>query len=349
MDEEYSVYYFISKNSIIIDNFYRYNNNNNLIILPKDKKNPIILKERLNLLRFISKIVGKNITSVKTIFISRGSNFGNEFLLLNKVIFYCEILRCKKIILNREYYWYIKAKIINKKDKMIIEKGIESDFKSKEIIIDKTFNFYYYSNYIKPELKINLLKKEIFKNLPKIKIESKDLIIYIRSDDIFDGHAHLDYSQPPLCFYKTIIKNYKFKNIFIIAKNKKNPNINYLLKQFPNIIFNNNRLDIDISYLVHAYNIVGCPSTFFFSIFQLNQNIKNLWEFDFQHNNEKRINFLAKFLNSFNSPQKSITIYRMNSSIKYKKEMLDWKCTKNQINLMLNVDCPFNFSIIKTF
>ena len=198
----------ISKNSIIIDNFYRYNNNNNLIILPKDKKNPIILKERLNLLRFISKIVGKNITSVKTIFISRGSNFGNEFLLLNKVIFYCEILRCKKIILNREYYWYIKAKIINKKDKMIIEKGIESDFKSKEIIIDKTLNFYYYSNYIKPELKINLLKKEIFKNLPKIKIESKDLIIYIRSDDIFDGHVHLDYSQPPLCFYKTIIKNY---------------------------------------------------------------------------------------------------------------------------------------------
>ena len=229
---------------------------------------------------------------------------------------------------------------------MVIENGDEIKYKNRGLIIDNSSNFYYYINYIKPEFRINLLKKEIFKNLPEIKINEKDLYIYIRSGDIFFKNIHKDYAQPPLCFYKKILKNYKFNNIYIIAKNKNNPNINLLLNQFPNIIFNKNQLKLDLSYLCKAYNIVGGVSTLFFSILQLNSNIKFLWEFNFQRHNENRINELEKLLDSFYIPKKNYTIYRMISSINYTKEMIEWKCNEKQINLMINSDCPFNFSII---
>ena len=40
---------------------------------------------------------------------------------------------------------------------MIIMIGKESYYNNSGIIIDKTPNFFYYINYIKPELRINLL------------------------------------------------------------------------------------------------------------------------------------------------------------------------------------------------
>ena len=301
---------------------------------------------KLKLLEFISKIVDKKIYSVKSIFVGLTPNFGNNFIHLNKVIFYCEILGCKRIILHPNYYWYIKNRIYDIDNKMIIESGEESNYKNRGLIIDNTVNFFYYINYIRPEFRVNLLKNEIFKNLPEIKINKKDLVIYIRSGDIFLPNPHIDYSQPPLCFYLKILNNYKFNNIYIIAKNTNNPNINILLNKFPDIIFNQNDLKIDISYLCKAYNIVGGPSTLFFSILQINTNVKFLWDFDFHRHNENRTNFLEKFLNFFYIPKKNITIFRMISSINYTKEMSDWKCTEKQINLMLNSNCPFNFTMI---
>lgn len=336
----------INKKNLLIKISYRFVSNNNLKILSKNKNDPIIIKEKLSLLEFISKTIGKKIYSVKSIYLGFISNFGNNFIYLNKVIFFCEILGCKRIILNKKYFWYINNKIYDLNYKLTTQNGEENNYKNRGLIIDNTFNFYYYINYIRPEFRINLLKNEIFKNLPQTKINKKDLYIYIRSDDIFVKHPHKDYSQPPLCFYRKILKNYKFNNIYIIAKNKKNPNINLLLNQFPNIIFNKNQLKIDLSYLCKAYNIVGGPSTLFFSVLQINSNIKFLWDFDFGHHNENRTNELEKLLNSFYIPKKKYTIHRMMSTIYYKKEMLDWKCSEKQINLMINSDCPFNFSII---
>ena len=158
-------------------------------------------------------------------------------------------------------------------------------------------------------------------------------------------NPHKDYSQPPLCFYKKIVTNYKFNNIYIIASDTNNPNINILLKHFPKIIFKKNSIELDISYLSNAFNLVGAQSTFFFSILQLNTNVKFLWEFDFDRHNENRTNFLDQFLNYIYIPKKNITLYRMKSSLKYKKGMAIWNCTRNQIDLMLNEDCPFYFQL----
>ena len=59
---------------------------------------------------------------------------------------------------------------------MIIEKGDINKYNNKGILMDNTINFYYYINYIRPEFRINLLKKEIFRNIPKVIIDKKDLL-----------------------------------------------------------------------------------------------------------------------------------------------------------------------------
>jgi hypothetical protein len=242
--------------------------------------NYILLQEKEKLLEYISKSIKKNITNIKSLFLDFECHFGNQLILLNKVIFYCEILGCKKIILNKKHYWFIKNKINYKKYKMSLQIGNINDYKKDGIIIDKSPNFFWYFNYIIPQFRSEILKKEILKNLPKIKTKSNDIYLYIRSGDIFEHYLKY-YFQPPLCFYQNILNNFQFKNIYIIAENKKNPVIQNLLNIFPNIIFNKNSLKYDISYLAYAYNIVGAYSTFLFNIIRFNDNLKLYWNFEF--------------------------------------------------------------------
>ena len=236
---------------------------------PKDENSLLIIlyfnKERKYLLNYISKRVGNNIKSVYSIFIGQVLNFGNQLKLMNNAIFYCEILGCKRLVFNKKNIWFIKNKIFDKKYKMIIELGDKKNYINKNILFDYSKFMYYYSKFIKPEFKVNILKKEILRNIPKIKCLYNDLIIFIRSGDIFIK-AHRKYAQPPLCFYEKIIKYNKFNKIIIIAKDKNNPLINILLNKYSNIIYNKNSLKIDLGYLVNSYNLVGCFSTLIYII-----------------------------------------------------------------------------------
>lgn len=334
----------ILKSNLIIK-YSKHKSNKKLLNLPKNGNNKLLLKEKKELLKFISNNTGKNITSVKSIFIKNNYNFGNQLILLNKAIFYCEILGCKRIILDKKNFWYIKNKIINKKFKMIIKAGTINNILNPVTIIDNTLNFFYYNYNIKPQYRAIILKEEIIKNLPIIKINKNDLFIYIRSGDIFTI-PNINYSQPPLCFYKTILKNYKFKAIYIIAQNKNNPVIDKLINQFPNIIYNENQLKIDISYLIKGYNIVKAPSTFLESIIQLNNNMQFLWEFEFNSDKEENFNSLNELINSFSISKKNLIIYRMKAANKYKKEMKYWNNTQAQRDIMIKGKCQYNFSII---
>ena len=68
------------------------------------------------------------------------------------------------------------------------------------------------------------------------------------------------YAQPPLCFYEYIMNNFKFRNIYIISVDDRNPVIKKLLDEFPQIILNINSFENDLSLLVNAYNLVGSVS-----------------------------------------------------------------------------------------
>ena len=218
--------------------------------------NKILSMEKNELLKYISKSVGKKITFVKSIFIGNNFRFGNKLIVIYKIIFYCQILRCKKVFIDKTNTWFIKRKIINKKYKMIIVPEEKKNLYNYNTIIDRTANFFYYLRYIKAQRRIDLLKNEILRNLPKISTNPNDIFIYIRSGDIFI-HPHYLYSQAPLCFYNKILDNYIFRNYYLIAQDKNNPVIKKLLEIKSNIIYNYNSLYIDIAYLANAYNLVG--------------------------------------------------------------------------------------------
>lgn len=130
--------------------------------------------------------------------------------------------------MEKNYNWFIRKKIIIKKDRLSIEKKYKNDIIKDVTIIDKTTNFFYYSKYMKAEYRFDLIKKEIINNLPKVAVNSNQLYIYIRSGDIFI-HPNKLYKQPPYCFYKKILDNYIFKKIYLITENFNNPVINEIL------------------------------------------------------------------------------------------------------------------------
>ena len=65
---------------------------------------------------------------------------------------------------------------------------------------DTIFLFRYRKKTHKIELQV--IKNELLNNIPKYKANPKDLIIKIRSGDIFIDHMEPNYSRPPLCFYQ---------------------------------------------------------------------------------------------------------------------------------------------------
>ena len=284
------------------------------------------VKYKKQLFGVISKSLGQNITSVKSIFLSQNMFFGNQIQTLNNIIFVCEILRCRKIILNKKLFWYIKNRIIDRKFRRIIDIGDLNDYINTSTIIDKTNSFF--NKFC--ENRMNILRKEILANLPKIITNSLDLYIYIRSGYFGSIYNH-DYFQPPLCYYKTILNNFKFKKIFLIAKDKTNKIIDILINNYKFIIFKQNSLQVDIAYLINAYNIVGLSSSFLYSILKMNYNLKIYW-----HYGNHGFNF---------KPNVETTIFKMEPSKEYSKQIHFWKYNSSQLKLLVQDNCSNKFEI----
>ena len=101
-------------------------------------------------------------------------------------------------------------------------------------------------------------------------------------------------------------------------------------------------MEIDISYLVRGFNIVGSISSFLISSIKLNDNLKFLWEYD-------RYPMCSKMYHSHHSIfniKRNYTTYLMEPSEIYKDKMIVWKGSDDQIKIMLNDTCPYDFKIV---
>ena len=323
---------------INVDKFF------NLKEISKNQNDSLTKLEKKNLLEFLSNNSGHNITNVNTIFLGTNARLGNQLILLGKIIFFCEILGCKRIILDKNHNnWFIKKKIYYKKYNITIEIMKKIFFGKEKIINDISFNWLFYFSYIKPEIRIDIIKNEIINNIPKVETSPNELFIHIRSGDIFQELKNYNqfYSQPPLCFYHVIIREYKFSKIYILSENKFNPIIDKLIVEYPYIIFKENNIQIDMAYLIYAYNIVGSISTFINMMIRLNDNLKYFWEYDLPTVKSKIIHCH----HSYYKPFKNITYYKMEPSDNYKKIMEIWNCSTLQLETMINEKCINNFSV----
>ena len=324
------------------ERFYKYFN---LVEYPE---NNLIIQQELKtkLLKEISKLKNQTVTNLETFFISIHPPFGNSLITLNNAIFYCEVVNCHNIILNPSpnRKWLI-TKLVNISNLNItIMQGSNIDCKNKNILcLFKKWDTFY-PKIIIPKLKIDLIENEILRNLPNVSVEPNELYIHIRGGDAFKINPLKFYAQPPLCFYEKIIENEKFKNIYIVSMDNSNIIIDALTKKYNKIIYKINNLEHDISLLCNAYNIALSVSSFVISAIKLNNNIKNLWEYDLIRLSEK---FL--FLHPHIFEYKLNYIYHtMKPSDEYVNKMFLWNKTQEQIKLMLEDNCPYDF-VIKNF
>ena len=179
--------------------------------------------------------------------------------------------------------------------------------------------------------------------MPVVITNEKDLYIHIRGGDAFNHHPHYMYAQPPLCYYEKIIKINNFNKIYIISKDNSNIIIKHLLIKYKKIIHNINNIEYDISLLSHAYNIAISISSFALSAIKLNDNLKELWEYDLIRLSEKFL-FLHHHTAKFHLNYK---IHTMKPSKIYKSKMFVWNGTLDQIKLMLEDNCPYDFILTK--
>ena len=70
------------------------------------------------LLNEYSSIFKKKYKKIDVIILVKKLNFGNAIFVINNLIYFCEILGCKKIYLNKDY-WFVKKPIYDKDIKTI--------------------------------------------------------------------------------------------------------------------------------------------------------------------------------------------------------------------------------------
>ena len=283
---------------------------------------------------------GEFFTRLKTIFVKGHWKFGNRMISLNHMLFYIELLKShKNIYLNSAHHWFIKNKIVTKYVNISLANESEIDCKDNTTFCIVSCPWVLTPTVIMPEVRLLYIKPELMRNLPNIKTHPKDLYIHIRSGDIFKRYyPHMSYSQPPLCFYESIINNTKFRNIYLIAENRKNPVAPKLLEEYPNIIYNKSSIEEDIAKLINAYNLVGSVSSFCAVCLMMNENIINYYEYDIYRKVEK---YRHMHHECFRYPRK-FKIYQMKPSNIYQGEMYFWGNTKDQVKLMLEEKCNYS-------
>ena len=306
-------------------------------VLLKNPKSILNLEVKESLKNALGKKYGKNISLLQNIFIKRPFNFGNHIAALNNILYYSEILGIKNIYLNSEYNWYIKNDISTNKIHISLLSQKEINCSSQESFCGHIYPTFYYPTVIKPERRSLILKDEIKRNLPQVKVNKKDLYIYIRSMSFMPPKN--DYTPAPYCFYKKILSEFKFRNIYIISMNDKSPIIGRLLSDYPQIIFKLQTVEEDIATLIRAYNLVNSVSSFTQATIAFNDNLKNVFEYEIY----KVSQCILHFHYDFYKINRRFNIYRMKPSEDYFAKMYVWENSDEQRKFMFEDNCKYDF------
>ena len=176
----------------------------------------------------------------------------------------------------------INVKKLNFFDLSVIEKYFNK-YDNSEIITDNNDFFYrsrlpfssdIFEQNIEERNKI-LQKAFLINNINKL--PENDILIHIRSGDIFSSKPHPIYVPPPLSYYTKEIDKYKYEKIHIICEDTINPVVNELLNLYKNAVHEKNSLEKDIRIILGATNIIFSVGSFIPSLMLLSNNNKYLY------------------------------------------------------------------------
>lgn len=207
------------------------------------------------------------------IFNNFSGRLGNNIIELSNII---------SIAIAYKHNIKINVKKLKFFDLSVIEKYFNK-YNNSEIITDKN-NFFYNSRLPFPndifkqniEERNKILQKAFLINNIN-KLPENDLVIHIRSGDIFESNPHPIYVPPPLSYYTKEIDKRKYEKIHIICEDTINPVVNKLLKLYKNAVYEKNTLEKDIRIILGATNIIFSVGTFIPSLMFLSNNNKYIY------------------------------------------------------------------------
>jgi hypothetical protein len=186
---------------------------------------------------------------------------------------------------------YYKHNIVfNKKHSLfnlLLIENYFSKYNNSEVKVSE--NNFYYKNYPLEIYKKNIeernkLLKEVFLIKDIKKLSENDLVIHIRSGDIFKNNKpHPRYIPPPLSYYTKHINKNNYNKIIILCEDRVNPVVNELLKLYKNAIHTINTLNEDIKIVLSATNIIFSVGTFIPALLKMSDNIKYVEGFDYNN------------------------------------------------------------------
>lgn len=203
--------------------------------------------------------------------------FGNNCFQLIHAVHLARELRLEKVEFPRLRRFAGQNIVITRGDNPV--SGMEGDFykwrqtfpcaapglrQRKEICLSYILPIYRASETLEPELK-------------KAVGLDDSLVIHVRSGDVFGRSPHPNYVQPPLWYYRQILREQNWKNIFLVSEDMNNPVIRQMCDDFPGIVFMARSFSLDFAMLRHARNLVGSKSTFSIAAFYFNREVCRFW------------------------------------------------------------------------
>ena len=291
-----------------------------------------------------SGIVGQSLLKVKiqnkkfnesnfVIFVSSHAGFSNTLTaLLNSIgiakllnineIFVVETNLTSSLLLENLEIGNLKIKTVK-------------NYPSKNYI---SGNFFSHFNFIKlqnpkfPIQRINyaslILRNYCLKNYNS----NTELVIHIRSGDIFKARAvHKNYGQPPLSFYILIIKKINPSSITLIFEDYANPVINLLISYLKSIncnlkLNNSNSLKEDVSCILNAKSVIFGNGTFVPGILLGSKSIEYIYSFELKK--EFEIIWTLQRIKKIINVTDKLGVYRENILNN------NWKASSSQLDLM---------------
>jgi FkbM family methyltransferase len=238
----------------------------------------------------IDNIVG-DITAIS---VESPGRFGNSIIQLSNAYHIANSIiqwGVNKIYLPN--FWYIKPGMTNTLTGIQIINEEKPNFAPEKIVLEGMFFDY------KPIAALALSKSKggipnPYQNMLNLDdalnlkhsdpLGKEELVIHIRSGDIFQKNPHLNYGQPPLSFYKKIVQFRTWHSISLVFEDKLNPIIEPLVAFCKQICASvreiSGDLRSDIEYLLKARTLVVSRGSFSPAIATISKNLEIVYYFE---------------------------------------------------------------------
>lgn len=204
------------------------------------------------------------------------ARYGNSFVSFLTAIGIARGIGMKRIVippnflfLNESFnYGNISIEINEKRDETCFHNFFYKIPKEMQPLISR------YVRTIDPEFQSMYLKK-----FPKVNIPENSLVVHIRGSNIFRRRRpHWKYGQPPCSYYLDIIRMKEWNKVILIAEDRKNPCVN-VIEKFTEGFVSRSFFE-DMSFILHAKNLVISRSTLTNAMVTLSPNLENLYSFN---------------------------------------------------------------------